>query len=393
MRLYMPSYSPLKLGLGLTVLVVALWWVMPPQSLQIVDEKAYFEQAYALAHGRIYTEFDLAANRTGYEPKHYPLGTALWMAPGIKLFGRIGAFLTVLLAWLGAAFILYRVIDQRYQTGIAVFALLAFPPAIIMSRHLMSELPGMFFIALWVAGLIQMEKSPSARLAFSMGLLSWLGLCFRETNLLLTLPWFIVYGWQRQPHWPWLLPGGMLGLGVRLFTSHWAYGSPFYLKDPGVAFSLAYLPSNLPVYLIGLLLFLPAGLWVVWQYRGGYAWRPLYIGMVLYVSAYLCYGYSGNHDGFVKSLALGLRYLIPTLPLFVLFYARYMQKYPFFTSSKSSLSISLATALLITTGYYIDHQYDKKQLNLRQTLVNAGYDVCARPEWDEHCSHFYLLHQ
>lgn len=373
---------------GSAIFILVLFLILPPSSLQIADEKAYYEQGLALSQGSIYLEDDIVAQYADYIPKHYPLGTALFLAPGIAWGGPTGAFWVMVGCWLFALYYAFRGSESHFGSGEAALLILAFPPAIILSRHLMSEMPSLLAITCWGVSTLNVWKRPSITSTFAAGCWAWLALSFRETNLLLTLPWFLYYLLTKRAYWKMVLIGGIVGLAVRLASSALAYGDAFFVKDPGVAFSLAYLFPNLPLYLLGLLVFIPGGLWVAWQYKGPW-YLSWHIGLFLYLTTYLCYGYSGNHDGFIKSLILGLRYLIPTLPLFVLYYASYLQRINQRLRYRLKTLYLILVPSFITIGYYIDYQSSEKQLTQRNHLIHQGIDICSSPIWYEYCSNFY----
>jgi len=384
----MPSYWPFKAGLGLSAWVILLWCMTLPQSLVIADEKAYYEQALALAEGGMYTETPLAAAWPGYIPKHYPMGTALWLAPGIGIGGPQGAFGVILLAWLGSWLLLRRSMGRLWQAEAAALCVLAFPPAIVISRHLMSEIPSLLMLSLWVVACLRLWEKPAALPAFAAGFCAGLVVLFREANLLLVLPWLVVFGLRNRVTGFMALSGFALALCVRLFTAWWAYGDPFYLKAPGVGFSILNVPANLPLYLLGLLVFLPGGLWVAWRYKGPWqgSWR---LGLGLYLGLHLTYGYAGNHDHWAEGLVLGLRYLIPTLPLFACAYAHYLSSSAPLLRWSRHWALAGIVGLLIAFGYGLDHQLGKQQLALRSQLIDQGRPICEKPAWYEYCSRFY----
>lgn len=264
---------------GSAIFILVLFLILPPSSLQIADEKAYYEQGLALSQGSIYLEDDIVAQYADYIPKHYPLGTALFLAPGIAWGGPTGAFWVMVGCWLFALYYAFRGSESHFGSGEAALLILAFPPAIILSRHLMSEMPSLLAITCWGVSTLNVWKRPSITSTFAAGCWAWLALSFRETNLLLTLPWFLYYLLTKRAYWKMVLIGGIVGLAVRLASSALAYGDAFFVKDPGVAFSLAYLFPNLPLYLLGLLVFIPGGLWVAWQYKG-----PWYLGTLAGIS-------------------------------------------------------------------------------------------------------------
>jgi hypothetical protein len=231
-------------------------------------------------------------------------------------------------------------------------------------------------------------KTPSAQLALAAGFWAGLSLLFREANLLLVLPWLMACAILKPSIGRMALPGFVLALGIRLISAWWAYGDPFYLKAPGVGFSLSHIPANLPLYLLGLVVFLPGGLWVISQYKG--PWRASWQwGLGLYLALHLAYGYAGNHDNWQEGLVLGLRYLIPTLPLWVCAYADYLSRSARWLRLSQHWVLIPVAALLITIGYTLDNQLNQDQLALREQLIQQKQPICEKEEWYEYCSSFY----
>jgi hypothetical protein len=403
----------------LALLYGFLFLFLYPQALLIADEKAYTEQALALSHGERYLETAFAAE--GGIPKHYPLGTALAGAALVWLTGPQGVFLlgalSLLLTFATTASLLRRL---GYADFWSVLMFL-YPPALLLSRQVMSELPGLAVLSLffWLVfsvdlrggraggahanlpdrdrqgrtthneliegGHKKLAKKKCAKLNFTqrrkarrgntdfaysalrpppkamgrrrlreiirfillwaqllaqplislaqvgehsfrsrqvwgalaVGFLAGVSLAFRETNLLLVVPFLAELVWRRHVHVPALLLGGVLGLSVRLLSAAWAYGDWLYVKDPGAGFGLQYVPGNALIYGLALCVFIPLGLPAVFRYRGPLR-VSLWASIGIFTLFHLFYGYNGWAASGVYAFVLGPRFFVPALPLFVL---------------------------------------------------------------------------
>ena len=293
-----------------------------PKTLLIADERAYTEQAYALSQGDRYEETSL----TAYDilPKHYPLGTALGGAFFIWLLGSKGVFLLGGISFL-IALAAVKVLLERLKYPVFWSALLfLFPPAMLLSRQVMSELPSLAILSLFFFLVFTIEPE-KRKAAFVVGFLAGLSLAFRETNLLLTTPFLLGLVWKRRIHLPLLLVGGVAGLLIRFVSAELVYGNWLYLKDPGIAFGFQFLASNALIYGVALCLFIPFGLPAVFRYRGLFR-QELQIALGVFILFHLFYGYNGWQASGFYAFILGPRFFIPALPLFIIAIAHGGQK-------------------------------------------------------------------
>ena len=112
-----------------------------------------------------------------------------------------------------------------------------------------------------------------------------------------------------------LIIGGISGIALRLAAGWLLYDSAFavnaiYPLDP------ASIGERLPLYLIGLTVFVPGGLILGLLYRGPR--RPeMLITLVGYFLFFLLQNYSTVHSTLPKRIVLALRYFLPLLPLLV----------------------------------------------------------------------------
>lgn len=341
----------------LPALFLLLFLLLYPKTLLIADELAYFEQALSICRGQLPFELGLAV----YKP--YPIGTALWISPFIFLFGKQGAFLAGPAALLLAFFFTRRFLKKAGYPGCWAALCFFYPPALLLSRQLMSELPSLLLVSVFTALLLGRSRY---RL-WGLGLLTGVSLLFREANLLLLAPLLAdTVVENRGKEWQAAL-GLTMGLALRLAAAAWAYGNPFFIKDPNVGFGLSYLPGNLLLYMPALLVFLPGGLWAVWAYKGAYA-RALKLAIGGYLLLHLFYGYNGCEDSGWRCLILGPRYFIPALPLFALALAGSRIWERWLPPRRLAAGIGALAVLVILAGQLGSYWYGRQQYRLIRQL-------------------------
>jgi hypothetical protein len=110
-----------------------------------------------------------------------------------------------------------------------------------------------------------------------------------------------------------LVVGGLLGVGLHLVANWWGFGDPVHLRTP-YRFDLMGIPERLPFYALGLLVFVPAGLILAPLYRG-----PRRVEVITSIFALVLFYFMqvqlSPYTSFAKRVVLGLRYLIPVLPV------------------------------------------------------------------------------
>ncbi len=383
--------------LGGLLLFGLLWWFTYPPAFQIADEKAYIEQAIALSEGHYYNEFHLAEQLDDYNPKNYPVGTAFLLAILVLLGGKWAVFSLGPLCYLGALYASYTALRQLRLPWQALYVLAFFLPLLVLSRHVMSELPALLLVATFVALLSWPE--PSWHRAFWIGLLALVGLLFRETLVLLTLPLVAQWAWQQKPatkttQWLptsthiWAAAGAAFAIALKAGSSTLFYGSPYYVKDPGIDFSLSAVLYNLPYYAIGLLVLLPGGLLLLYRYRG-WQWQSVLLALGLYLCFHLVYGYHGQgaESGPFGGFLLTMRFLIPSLPLFILLYGSALARQPL--ADKTQIALVLVGILLLLCVYWMDYQKGLAQRHRVDQLKAEKVERCTSKKYYEYCTNLY----
>jgi hypothetical protein len=313
---------------------VAVQFAAWPDAIANQDETTYLAGAYILRHGTVFADVAQVpllwgVPHAGHTALLYPPGQSALLAP-FTLGGWRLAFAANLLAHL-TGFLLFSVLLK--QLGIRrAWALLYlfFPPLVLFSRTLMSDVPS---AALTVAVLLAWLRGPRGRAL--AGVLLGASLFLRYANLLTFIFLALAAGLgdlaalrqgARRGWWTLRLPSlvaGFLPLCVLFLAYNLAvYGHP---TTPGYAsaglFGLRHLPGHLAVYGASLMLIYPLMLLAPLAYRGRFRVEVLVIsyGILLAQSAYY---FLNTYGGLAERTFVGSRLLFPAVPLFLVAYAQ-----------------------------------------------------------------------
>jgi 4-amino-4-deoxy-L-arabinose transferase-like glycosyltransferase len=316
-KLFARRQATIALAALLAVFAVA-FAALYPAAITVSDESSYLRQAQLIAGGgtTIVAVNPFTGKDDDYQPRgHYPLGTALLMVPFVYLGGWSAAFWLPMLCVLLTVLVTARWLVSAGHSPLWAALVLLYPPSIVMGRVAMSDAPSMLVAA---AGLLLFFRGTDGSRAafFASGLLAGFSILLREGNALVFLPLFVGALLRRDAGLPWLVAGGLLGLGIRLASAWLYYDDPFFLKPPN-PFSADSVLMNAPLYLGALLVLVPGGLYAGLAYRG-----PRRVEVVATVAIFtlfhFVYGYSAVESGLSKRLILGPRYFMPLLPLLCL---------------------------------------------------------------------------
>ena len=312
------SEQPNSQLLGIGLLFLIMFVICYPTNILIFDEWQYFQQGLAYSNGSplLQEANPLLVSSEAKAPGHYPLGTPFFLAVLILLFGKKAVFLQGVISLLGAFYFNIKTLKNlNLDTRFSLLLFLFFPTT-LLSRTLMSDLPSLLMIS-WFLYLMTIS-SQSKRSILGAGLVGGISILFREPNILLILPLIIgLYFRESFKLFLFGLLGFSIAIGIRLGSSFWAFGDPFFTKDPGVSFSFQFFMENVIFYFPFLIIFIPAGLWALYKYNGKFQ-IEIKVALILFLGLYFMYGYNGMHFSGVKSIILGPRFLIPTLPFFAI---------------------------------------------------------------------------
>ncbi|MCZ6464979.1 MAG: hypothetical protein O7A09_11645 [Proteobacteria bacterium] len=278
------------------------------------DSVRYLEQAYAFSLGiTCFEKIDpVEGDRRCARPAQYLPGTAATMAPFVWLFGWRGGYLVSALSLAAALWITALWLRGQRRSPLFALMLLGYPSALVFGRIAMSDMPSTALAALGL-WLFWTRRGGVGR-SLLTGLVAAVALQFRETNALVFFVLFAGAVLRRETAVWALVAGGGVGLLLRPLGTWVVFGDPLFVFPYGPEFSLGNLPSNLPLYALTLLVFQPGGALGMLLYRGDR--RPeVILTLVIFLSVYLTYGYTGAESGAVKQLLLGPRYFMPLTPL------------------------------------------------------------------------------
>jgi 4-amino-4-deoxy-L-arabinose transferase-like glycosyltransferase len=278
------------------------------------DEAMYLRQTRLLLEGRsTITKTDPFTGEESVEhPSTYVPGTAMLMAPFVDAWGDRAAFVAPFLSLLAAVVFTGLWLQADGRSPVFAALLLGFPPFLVLGRVCMSDLPSAAVVSLGL-WLFWRGLDRGAPWWLASGFAAGASTVFRATNPLVFLPLFAGTVLRRDWRAGYLVMGGLLGIGVRLLAVHYYFGEPFF-ERARYYYSPESIMERVPLYLLGLLVFVPGGLAFALAYRGRRRAEVL-VTPLLFVGVYLLQLWSTVETGLAKRLVLALRYFIPLLPL------------------------------------------------------------------------------
>jgi hypothetical protein len=316
-------------------LYVLTFLVLYPRTFAIVDEDAYLTQAFLFRTGRVAYDGSgipaphMTVETAGREVSKYPPGNALFLLP-FTLFGWRTVFVSgLLLALVGTAFfslILKRLLPEADPAWSLLY--LFYPAVVLFSRTIMSDLLAATLVLAAFYFLLR-RRSWLVVSGFMLGLA-----CLVRYSNAVFVPVFLAL--LARPVGVWrtnadehertgmvratlLFVGGFAPLaGLILAYNAYAYGAPFsfpmYLTGH---FSPAYFFHNAWYYGTCLLVLYP--LMLVTPLTAGKGLRLLLglpAGTLLILYCFFSYTY--DVPSLPERLTVGIRYLLPALPFFIL---------------------------------------------------------------------------
>lgn len=325
-RLGLGAAGPTDLRLGWVVVALAVclyalgYAAFYPQGPTVDDEDQYLEQTLLWVETgsfEVHKLDPLTERPEPYVPGTYPVGMIALMAPFAAAFGASGAFLASFLCLVAAVLVTARWLADEGRSPLFALVLLAFPAAAVAGRLAMSDTARTLAAALGFWLFFRGLDGPRRGRWLASGFVAGAALTLRESAVLPFLALFAgaVLRWDRG--WGWLLLGGLAGTALHLGASHAAFGDPFFSRNEATGFyplELSTVHERLPLYLLGLLVLVPGGLWFGLSYRGRR--RPEIVATVaLFFLFYLGQAYGMTASSFAKRLVIALRYFDPLLPV------------------------------------------------------------------------------
>lgn len=285
-----------------------------PQAVTNDDEAMFIDQARLIAMGATsVTKLDpFTGESSEYTAFQYVVGTASLMAAFMWAGGWQAGYLVPFLSLLTGVLLTARWLQNGGRSPIFVLLILGFPACLVLGRVAMSDVPSLAVacLGLWLFWRGIDRPWPNW---LASGFVAGASMAIRETNPVIFMPFFAGTVLRREWKCWALVVGGLLGLALHLAANWWGFGDPLHTRG-SYRFDLVGIPERLPVYLLGLLIFIPGGLILAPLYRG-----PRRVEVITTIFAffllYLCQVQLAPHTSFSKRLVSGLRYMIPVLPV------------------------------------------------------------------------------
>lgn len=371
--------SDVRLLVGYTMVAVVVYTLLWPTHVLIADEVAYLDDALRL--------LSRAPACVPAEWSGYPPGVALVAAALIGLSGHPqAAFGLGLLSWLLGLGALGLLLQRWRRPLVWAFYPALFVPGLVLTRTLMSDVPSFGLAAVFLCAYAGYGHRRWG--AFSAGLCAGTGLLFRETNLLWAAP-FLVGAFQRSTRRAtWLWAGFLPALTGRLLWAEANFGHFAYVRDPGVDFSLAYLPQNLAFYALTLTVLCPAGLFFL---KNNLPFRQeIALAVLAMLLLYGTYGYDAfAKSGSLKGLVLQGRFMLPLIPLlaFAGAFSERLNASSWFRKGTVGLAVLLFAAVHLG-GW----AYNRQQQRLTEALLCLPADAHWSLTYDESRKYLNALH-
>lgn len=354
--------------------------VLYPVAISVKDESLYLSQVYILRAGTIFADVAHISIWDGvYHAGHvvglYPPGVAALLLPATLVDWRSIFAVTLGLHVLG--FILFGKLlsDLGIRRQWSILYLL-FPPLVLFSRTVMSEVSSATFVTL---AFVLYVRGPRAR--FGAGVTLGLVLFLRYANL---IPVFLLLSTAvavalvarlrrssaARPAIAPLLVGFAIPFALFLTFNYFAFGAPLGNGYGGSLFSLNNALANFSFYARDLLLVYPLMLVAPLLYRGILRWEVLAVtfGTLLIMSTYF---YVDNVHDFTENLLVGARLLLPTAPLWMVAYAGALDS--LVVRSQRVLVPVLAAVAIVglvgTLGVSVTHQRHLEQARAVRQLI------------------------
>jgi hypothetical protein len=326
-----------RVEVAAAIAYVACFLVWYPSTFAIVDESTYLSTAYVYRAGTIFSDVARVESVSrvragGHEVSKFaplwPAALALFTLPGWR-----GAFLANLAVHLAGFALFARLVRRAGLPAWTSLLYLAHPTLVYYSRTLMSDLAaGVLFLAAWWhwGG----DRRRSAVLA---GVWAGLSCAVRYTNVALVALFAAASALDdlrrppgRSPRTlPMILGALPPALALAIYNQAafgtWWRGTDGYRGDqvgPGLGgqFGPHVFASGLQHYAGALLAAFPLMLPAVFLYRGRdrLALSVVSLGFTL---LFCFYYYQDRSNDFLRTAVVGLRFLVPVLPLYLLAYA------------------------------------------------------------------------
>lgn len=323
--------KPVVMVILICIIFTIFWSVFYPPIYAIHDEAGYMAQAYVMRNGTIFGDIvgihvvSSVTTASGHRVPIYAPGTSFLLIPFTFLGWKTIFLLPLILHLIG--FLVFLKILKIYKIS-PNFSLLylLYPTSVLYSRTIMADIPSAVFFILACYFFLR-----GKRFYFLSGFFFGILPLFRFPNIILAIPFFVYLiidliksikksSFLNSPFLK-LLLGFIPGLLGFLFYNNIAFGGFLNTSyDVRVNLSLRFLPHNLSFYFLSLSIIYPFMFFSIFFLR---KYRFLFISSAfLFLLFYSIYYYFTIAPGknMLKTLIVGMRYLLPIVPIFILSY-------------------------------------------------------------------------
>lgn len=323
------------------VLSSVAFLVFFPKSYATIDEHDYLGNAQNIVSGtlRQHCTDSVSQFRVGeYCIYKYNIGTSFFYIPYL-LMGMGSPFLSTFLAFLGMIWIFSKILRhfKLHQVWTIFFAF--YPPFVYYSRTLLSEQYSALLILTGLFLLLKNSRDATVLRSMSIGIVWGFAVLVRYSNVLVVgilLTYFVVqssighnvYFWLKR--WIWVVVG-VFPLAIFFFSNNdYMYGhflrSGYYYSGEEGKFLLSNMPLMAGKYLLALVILYPGMIVLPFWTKNNYKWPLIAVFVVLLLFYASFSGNNGVFEGRILDLILGVRFLIPVIPLVLLLYFQYLDR-------------------------------------------------------------------
>ncbi len=380
--------------LGCIITTTLIWLAFRPIYFANVDEHNYLLSAARIANGSSLQLTEIWQQPAGFENQSakyiskYNIGASLWYSLPMGIAGVEGVLIWAWLTFLALLVVADR-IRKHYQLSVFWISIVALNPIIIYyARTAFSELPAAlllvtgFFAALklinwdglsqrWLWGLV-LGSSLGAMVLVRYSLAIWALLLVSALALSAIQHYGIRRFWQAKlnflPSFLAIIIGSLPALLVLLVVNSTLYGSVLssgYKFSGEEIFNLGLLPQRLGSYLLHINV-LPPFLLLFALFAKQKLSKLILIFTIILI---LFHSVAGGFlfQGELSDSIIGLRFLVPILPLLCLNYASSLQAVKF-NSLLKSLILILLTGSFLLSSIFLSYQH---QNFLAERVENA----------------------
>lgn len=379
------------------LLFCLIYFFFYPEIYSLEDEAAYFGMGYVLSKGTLYPDtINTKIIHTYFNGKHqvtkHPLGISILMAPIFFIDYHFVFLIPFLIFIIGYVFFL-KLLQKNSLPLYLSFLYLFFPPFVLYSRTLMSDLVGAVFILIAFNYFLDYKKSSD----FVCGFFCGISVLFKYPNILFLLATgitLVLDGFfsdcQNSKFRRIITDGklyriviGALPAGIIVtIINYYLYNHPLSLPQNTGYFALKHFPSHFIYYFIVLIIVYPLMLLtgIFLKYTGR---RIIIISIFLYLLFYSPYYFIQKTGDFINDLIISQRFLFPAIILMLLPYAEFFHRLSgTLKKNTDKLLIALSIFGLISCAFLITIKH-QRFLGMQRYFRDVIYK-----ETDEHTTIF-----